>query len=247
MNFTPEIIDLFFGGMEKLGPGNDIYTRRALHRLPKQKFSVVVDAGCRTGRQTLVLAKELGTVIHAIDTHQPFLNDVNRRAQEAGIDHLIQTHCMDMKDIPSAFPQIDLLWSEGAAYSIGFSNALNRWVSAINSNGFLVVSEMIWLHNEISNSAIKEFFQSVYPDMHTIEQICKIAENAGYQVLETFMLPQETWVKDYYDILEPRAKSLLNHSNSSVKEFAASIVEEIEIFRCSENIYGYAFFILQRV
>ena len=232
--------------MKKQGPGDDFYTIKALHLLPTQQFSLVVDARCGTGRQTFVLAKELSTLVHAIDTHQPFLNDLTRRAQEAGIDRLIQTHCIDMKDIPATFPQIDLLWSEGAAYSIGFSNALNSWAPAINTGGFLVVSEMAWLHKKVPN-VVKEFFKSVYPDMHTNEQICEIAQNAGYQVLETFILPDETWEKDYYDILEPRAKSLLDHPDSSVIDFATDIIKEIEIFHGYKESYGYTFFILQRV
>jgi len=70
-----------------------------------------------------VLAKELGTVIHAIDFHEPFLNDLVRCAKEARIEHLVQTRCMDMKGLPGVFQYIDLLWSEGAAYCIGFSSA----------------------------------------------------------------------------------------------------------------------------
>jgi len=43
------------------------------------------------------------------------------------IEALIQ---MGMKDIPGVFQNIDLLWLEGAAYNIGFSNALTTWASA---------------------------------------------------------------------------------------------------------------------
>ena len=93
----------------------------------RREFGVIVDAGCGTGRQTLALAKELGTTIHAVDSYEPFLSDLARRAAEAGVEHLVQTHCMDMKDIPDIFPHIDLLWSEGAAYNIGFANALTLW------------------------------------------------------------------------------------------------------------------------
>jgi ubiquinone/menaquinone biosynthesis C-methylase UbiE len=50
--------------------------------VPKQRFSVVVDAGCGTGRQTLALAKELGTLVHAVDSYEPFLSDLRRRAGE---------------------------------------------------------------------------------------------------------------------------------------------------------------------
>lgn len=128
---THNPIDILFGGMEKLGPGDDAHTLHVLRRLPIQQFRVIVDAGCGTGRQTMVLAKELATLIHAVDLYEPFLNDLTRRAKEAGLEHLVQTHCMDMKDIPGLFHHIDLLWSEGAAYNIGFSNALTTWAPAI--------------------------------------------------------------------------------------------------------------------
>jgi hypothetical protein len=42
-------IDLLFGGMEKLGPGGNAHTLNVLRLLPKQRFGVVVDAGCGTG------------------------------------------------------------------------------------------------------------------------------------------------------------------------------------------------------
>src|SRR6516164_2861500 len=128
---SSEAIDLLFGAMEKLGPGGNDHTLHVLRLLPKWEFRVVVDAGCGTGRQTIALANELGTVVHAVDSHEPFLNDLMRRAREARVDQLVQVHCMDMKDIPGVFRDIDLLWSEGAAYNIGFSNALAIWAFAM--------------------------------------------------------------------------------------------------------------------
>ena len=238
-------IDLLFGGMEKLGPGDNIHTLNVLRLLPKQQFHVIVDAGCGTGRQTLVLAKELGTLVHAVDSYEPFLNDLTKRARAAGVEHLIQTHCMDMKDIPDVFQHIDLLWSEGAAYNIGFSHALTVWASAINKGGFAVVSELSWLREEAPD-AVREFFLSGYPDMQSVQQNIVVAENAGYRVLTTYTLPQDTWVEGYYDLLEPRAKALMDHPDSSVGDFAAETVKEIEVFKSSEGSYGYVFYVLQR-
>jgi cyclopropane fatty-acyl-phospholipid synthase-like methyltransferase len=242
---TSNPIDLLFGGMEKLGPGGNDHTLHILRSLPKRKFHVVVDAGCGTGRQTLVLAKELGSLVHAVDSHEPFLNELTRRVKEAGIEHLVQTHCMDMKDIPSAFQHIDLLWSEGAAYNIGFSNALTTWASALYEDGFVVVSELSWLRDQVPN-AVREFFLAGYPDMHSIQENISVAENSGYKVLTTYTLPRETWVEGYYDILEPRAKELANHHDSAVRDFALETIKEIEVFRCSEDSYGYVFYVLQR-
>ena len=152
---------------------------------------------------------------------------------------------MDMKDIPSVFPIIDLLWAEGAAYNIGFANALTTWAKAIRPDGFAVVSELCWLRDKIPD-AVREFFRSEYPEMQSVEQNIATTEEAGYKLFNTYTLPKEAWVKDYYDILEPRAKSLLNHSDVGVRNIAVETLKEIETFRIAEDSYGYVFFVLQR-
>ncbi len=152
---------------------------------------------------------------------------------------------MDMKDIPSVFPKIDLLWAEGAAYNIGFANALATWAKAIRPDGFAVISELCWVRDKIPD-AVREFFRSGYPDMQSVQQNIATAEEAGYKLFNTYTLPKEAWVKDYYDILEPRARSLVNHSDVAVRDFAVETLKEIETFRAAEDSYGYVFYIVQR-
>ena len=238
-------INLLFAGMQKLGPGSDEDTRFVLGLLPKRPCRIVVDAGCGTGRQTLVLARELNTRIHAVDAYEPFLRALSRRAESSGMAHLVEIHCMDMADIPVVFPQVDLLWSEGAAYNIGFAHALEVWAPALNQAGFAVVSEMSWIHQEIPN-AVLEFFRVEYPDMHTVSQNVDAARNAGYDVLATHTLSRETWIDGYYDILGPRARSMLDHDDAAVRELAAGMVREIEVFELSEGSYEYVFYVLRR-
>jgi SAM-dependent methyltransferase len=238
-------IGLLFGGMEKLGPGSNADTLHVLRLLPKQGFRLAVDAGCGTGRQTLALARELGTPVHAVDSHAPFLSDLLRRAGETGVGHLVRAHCMDMKDIPQVFQDIDLLWSEGAAYNIGFANALATWAPALTPGGFAVVSELSWLKGQAPD-AVKEFFRSGYPDMQSVPHNTAVAARAGYKVLATYTLPRQAWVDGYYEILAPRAKALLDHPGPAVRDFAAETVREIEAFQRSEDSYGYVFYVLQR-
>ena len=242
---TPNPVDLLFADMDKLSPGDDSLSLYVLRSLPQHRFGVVVDAGCGVGRQTMVLARELRTPIHAVDSYEPFLNRLERRAKEKGLAHLVQMHCMDMKDIPSVFPTIDLLWAEGAVYNIGFANALTTWAKAIKPNGFAVVTELCWLREQIPNAA-REFFRSEYPDMQSVPQNIAVVEEAGYKIFNTYTLPKEAWVKDYYDVLEARAKSLLNHSDVVVRNFAVETLKEIETFKISEDSYGYVFYVLQR-
>ena len=242
---TPNPVDLLFADMDKLSPGDDSLSLYVLRSLPQHRFEVVVDAGCGAGRQTMVLACELRTPIHAVDSYEPFLNRLERSAKAKGLAHLVQVHCMDMKDIPSVFPTLDLLWSEGGAYNIGFANALGTWAKVIKPNGFAVVSELCWLREQIPNAA-KQFFRSSYPEMQSVPQNITIAEEAGYKIFNIHTLPQEAWVEGYYDVLEPRAKSLVNHSDVAVREFAVATLKEIETFKISEDSYGYVFFLLQR-
>ena len=242
---TNDPVSLLFGGMEKLGPGDNAHTLHVLRLLPKRQFRAVVDAGCGTGRQTLALVKELGTLVHGVDSYEPFLDDLVRRAREAKVDHLVRAHCMDMKDIPQLFQDIDLLWSEGAAYNIGFANALATWATALTAYGFAVTSELSWL-KEDAPDAVREFFRSGYPDMQSVQRNLAVAEGAGYKVLTTHTLPRLAWVDGYYDLLAPRAKALLDHPDPSVRDFAAETVREIEVFQCSDDSYGYVFYVLQR-
>src|SRR5207245_7329974 len=242
---TPIPFDLLFLDMDKLSQGDDSLSLYVLRSLPQHHFEVVVDAGCGAGRQTCVLASELVTPIQAVDSYQPFLSRLKRRAKEKGLAHLVRTHCMDMKDIPAVFPKIDLLWAEGAAYNIGFANALGTWAKAIRPDSFAVVSELCWLREQIPD-AVTEFFRAGYPDMQSVPQNIAVAEEAGYKIFNTYTLPKEAWVEDYYDVLEPSAKSLVNHSDVAVRDFDLGTLQDIGTFKISEHSSVYVCYLLQR-
>ncbi len=242
---APNPIDLLFGGMGKLGPGSHLHTLHVLRLLPTRQFGVIVDAGCGTGRQTIALAKELRTLIRAVDAHDPFVADLRRRAQMEGAEHLVQAHGMDRQDLPAAFQHVDLLWSEGAASHSGVPKALTTWAQAVDPGGVAVVGELSW-RREQAPDAVRAFCPSGHPGMRSVRQNTLTAEGAGYKVLTTYTLPEDAWVEGEYDVREPRARSLGEHPDSSVRDFAAETINEIAILRRSEDGYGYVFYVLQR-
>ena len=65
-------------------------------------------------------------------------------------------------------------------------------------------------------------------------------------MLATHTIPGEAWVEGYYDVLEPRARGLVDHPDPAVRDFALDTITEIEIFERSEDSYGYVFYVLQR-
>ena len=187
---APNPIDPIFADMDKLSPGDDSLSLYVLRSLPEHRFEVVVDAGCGAGRQTFVLADELKTLIHAVDSYQPFLDRLRQRAKEKGLAQLVCTHCMAMKDIPSVFAKIDLLWAEGAAYNVGFANGLASWAKAIRPDGFAVVSELCWLREDKIPNAVREFFRLGYPEMRSVEQNIATTEEAGYKLFNAYTLAE---------------------------------------------------------
>jgi hypothetical protein len=138
-----------------------------------------------------------------------------------------------------------LLWSEGAAYSIGFGSAFATWSRAILSGGCAVASELTWL-GEPASDAVREFFRAGYPDMQSIEDNIATIEQAGYRVLTTHTLPPHAWTAGYYDVLGPRARQMLDHPDAAVRDLAADTLREIEIFQQSAGSYGYVFYVAQR-
>ena len=173
------------------------------------------------------------------------MDRLRHRAKEKNLAQLVRTHWMDMKDIPRVFPTIDLLSAEGAAYNIGFANALASWARVIRQNGFAVISELCWLRDKIPD-VVREFFRLGYPEMQSVEHNIATAEKAGYKIFNIYPLPKEAWVKDYYDTLEPRAKSLVRHSDIAVRDFAIETLKEIGTFKDAQDSYGYVFYVLQR-
>ena len=240
-----EAVSIVFGGMAKLGPGDDASTRQALHMLPRRHFTTVVDAGCGTGRQTLVLARELGVAIHALDLHQPFLDELQRRAAAQGLAHLVRPQPLDMAALASQFTGVDLLWSEGAAYNLGFAPALAVWAPALRPGGFAVVSECSWLTDDPPANA-RAFWNAAYPSMATVNANLAAAEQAGFRAVGAFTLPPEAWVEDFHEILGPRARGLVDHPNESVRAFATEILAEIDLFATAHGSYGYVFYLLER-
>ena len=233
--------------MEKLGPGSDLDTLQALAFIPCEHLSVVVDAGSGTGRQTIALAEQLRSNVHAVDISERHLSKLGRYAKEVGLDHLIHLHVMDMADIPTRFPMIDLLWSECSAYHIGFRRALEIWFEAIRPGGYAVVSELSWLRSpENVPITVREYFDSGYPEMRTVEDNEIFARNAGYEVVASRLLSHDAWIDGYYDRLAPLAHSLLHHSDAVVRVFAQQTLDGIRTFDSAEGNFGYVFYVLRR-
>lgn len=249
---NPRMREVFFDIYESLprvGPGNAESTLRALElvgQLPDE--AVVLDLGCGPGKQTFDLAEAMPTSqIVAVDLHQPFLDRLEVEARRRGMNGRIRTLKADMSclDLPEA--SVDLIWSEGAAYSIGFANALECWRPLLKPGACLAVSEATWFRKDRPQETI-EFWEHEYPDMLDVEACLALFPNAGYEVIGSFPLPEQAWWQDFYNpMLERLAELSPRYEGDAVAEAVINESKrEIEVFRRYAAYSGYTFLVVRR-
>ena len=149
MNFFHEI---FSAELPRLGAGDDASTKKALALMFETKSSArdafrsrklrMLDIGCGNGAPTIQLAKDIAGTILAVDNHQPYLDELRRRAEAEGVAGKIQTRHKDMRALGAAEGLFDLVWCEGATFIMGFGAGLAAWRSLLEEDGLPAVSEM---------------------------------------------------------------------------------------------------------
>jgi len=237
-----------FSGLPRQGPGSDRATLEALRRLPPlPPHPVILDLGCGTGRQTLVLAGELRARVTAIDIHEPYLDELARNAAEAGLAEFIETRCLSMDALDYPPESIDLVWSEGAIFILGVARALRLWRPLLRPGGYLVFSECTWFeaHPPAEPTA---FFAEEYPAMTTLDGNCQLARSEGFEILDSFPLPAEDWWADFYIPLRARIAKLRPElpADPELAAVVAATEREIDLFSRFSASYGYVFYLLRK-
>lgn len=224
------------------GPGSDATARLLLSlAAPLPEEPRVLDLGCGPGPAALLLAAEIGARVAAVDTHQPFLDRLAGVAASRGLDRRIETANLSIAELPYPDRSVDLIWSEGAAYTIGYETALRSWRRLLAPGGVLVVSECEWTTDTPSEEA-RAFWDEAYP-LRTREQNLAIARSAGYVVVASHLLPDADWA-EYYGPLAERV-SQLDPAGPGMAAVLAEASREIEIRQKHGAEYGYTAYVLR--
>jgi len=229
------------------GPGDTESTRRAYRKcvmLPERP--VILDVGCGPGAQTLDLAAVSDGIIHAVDTHQPFLERLQQKVKQQGLEDRVIVSKQSMRSLNFPVDHFDLIWSEGAIYIMGFEAGLRSWKPLLKPEGYIAVTELSWLRADPPDE-IKNFWQSGYPGMKSLEENLKIIHSCDYNLIDNFVLPTTSWTEEYYRPMQVRIDMLRTkyHDDLKLQKFLDEEQAEIDLYNKYHPWYGYVFYIMQ--
>ncbi|MBN1408372.1 MAG: methyltransferase domain-containing protein [Calditrichaceae bacterium] len=244
-----EIFYEVFDTMPRLGPGSAEATKKAFKATGLgSKRIEILDIGCGTGAQTLVLAKMINGKIIATDNYQPFLDTLADQASTENLSDKIICKNMDMAKLEFEENQFDLIWAEGSIYHIGFANGLRKIKSFLKPNGYAAFSDLNWFKRNHPKE-LAAFFANECPDMVSVEENIKLIADNGYKLIDFFRLDESVFWEPYYTPLEKRLSTMRKKyaDNEEALAMFAELQLEIDLYRKYSDYYGYAFYIMKNI
>ncbi|MCF7838024.1 MAG: class I SAM-dependent methyltransferase [Candidatus Marinimicrobia bacterium] len=244
-DFDFELICEYYARLERQGPGSPDVTLKALSFIEGlSAASRIADLGCGTGGQTLVLARNAPGQITGMDLFPTFIEQFNRNAQALQLQERVTGIVGSMDDLPFQEGALDVIWSEGAIYNIGFERGLNEWRRFLKPGGYLAVSEASWFTGE-RPAEINAFWQDAYPEIDTIANKVAQMQRAGYVPVATFVLPEDCWTRHFYEPqVAVQREFLEKHAGErAAEELVANQRHEAELYAQYKACYGYVFYI----
>ncbi|WP_167614081.1 class I SAM-dependent methyltransferase [Maribellus sediminis] len=243
--FDFSLIAEYFSNLQRQGPGSPEVTIKALSFIEGLSTdSRIADLGCGSGGQTMVLAQYTPGKIAGIDLFPLFIDQFNKQAEQLKIQDRVQGISGSMDDLPFQPEELDLIWSEGAIYNIGFERGLSYWRNFLKKGGYVAVSEASWFTTE-RPAEIETFWQDAYPGIDTIPNKVAQLQKAGYVPIASFVLPENCWIEHFYTPQAEAQEVFLKKyaANKNAADFIANQRHEEQLYMKYKAYYGYVFYI----
>jgi len=243
--FDFNLICEYYSAFERQGPGSPEMTAMAAGFIGGlHENSCIADLGCGTGGQTRVLAGLVPGVITGIDLFPAFIDLFNQEAERMNLSNRVRGITGSMDNLPFQEGEMDLIWSEGAIYNIGFERGVNEWRKFLKTGGYLAVSDASWFTDD-RPAEIEKFWHDAYPEINTIPVKTAQLQHAGYIPVATFILPENCWTDHFYAPQKPAQEAFLKKhaGNNTVEDFIAMERHEMQLYARFKEYYGYVFYI----
>jgi hypothetical protein len=130
---------------------------------------------------------------------------------------------------------------------LGFERALAEWRRLLRPRGFLVVHEMVWLRPD-PPSEIKSCWELAYPGIRTAPEYVEQITDHGYELVGSFVLPEDFWLADYFVPMVVRIQEL--REEYSGDRDAQKVLDKeqraADLYRRHSDWYGSLFLVMQK-
>ena len=247
--FDFNLICEYFSGMERQGPGSPEVTIKALSFIDNlSDGSTIADIGCGTGGQTIVLAQHAAGKITGVDLFPTFIDLFNANASKMNLQDRVKGVVGSMDKLTFDNEELDLIWSEGAIYNIGFERGLNEWNRFLKRGAYIAVTEASWFTDDRPDE-IDAFWKDAYPEIDTIPKKVAQMQKAGYIPVASFILPETCWTDHFY-VQQIRAQEVFlnrHKGNKAAEELVANERHEAVLYSKYKEYYGYVFYIGRKI
>lgn len=247
--FDFNLICEYFSSINRQGPGSPEATIKALSFIENlNENAVIADIGCGTGSQTLVLANNTQAKIFGIDLFPKFIEIFNENFNQKKLSQRVNGIVGTMENLPFRENELDVIWSEGAIYNIGFERGLKEWKKFLKANGYLAVTEVSWF-TEKRPQEIQDFWMDAYPEIDTISNKIYKIQKAGYIPVASFILSENCWEENFYAPQVAAQEDFLKKyaDNEMIKSFIENMRHEANMYSKYKNFYGYVFYIAKKI
>lgn len=247
--FDFNLICEYFSSINRQGPGSPEATIKALSFIGNlNENAVIADIGCGTGGQTLVLANNTQAKIFGVDLFPNFIEIFNENFSRKKLDNRVSGIVGSMDNLPFQENKLDIIWSEGAIYNIGFERGLKEWKKFLKTNGYLAVTEVSWF-TEKRPQEIQNFWMDAYPEIDTISNKIDKIQKAGYIPVASFILSENCWEENFYEPQVVAQETFLKKyaDNEMIKSFIQNMRHEANIYSKYKEFYGYVFYIAKKI
>ena len=183
-------------------------------------------------------------MITGIDMFPTFIDLFNANARSLGLDNRVKGIVGSMDDLPFKDEELDLIWSEGAIYNIGFEKGLKYWHKFLKPGGFVAVSEASWFTPERPEE-INTFWLDAYAEIDSIPNKLNVLQNSGYVPVACFILPENCWTEHFY-VHQVKAQDVFlakHHGNKAAEDLVENERREARLYAKYKEFYGYVFYI----
>ena len=247
--FDFNLICEYFSSLKRQGPGSPEVTVKALSFIDHlANDSQIADIGCGTGGQTIVLAQHALGQITGLDLFPSFVDQLNLNVAKLSLQDRVKGIVASMDMLPFQDGGLDLIWSEGAIYNIGFERGLNEWHKFLKTGGYVAVTEASWFTEERPDE-IDAFWKDAYPEIDTISNKLALMQKAGYIPVATFILPENCWMEHFYIPQIAAQEAFLNKyaGNTTAEELVSNQRHEALLYSKYKEYYGYVFYIGKKI